>query len=119
MMQKLKKLLFATVISSLPLLAQADAPKLPKGGKVAEVHVLSLQFAANRSARMVARPCDKNVECQNILARISSKTTLRDNGQLIDYQQAKKLKWDSALLVVDKFNNALMVSRIPVSGYEE
>jgi len=118
-LKKCKTLLQIVVLSCLTLVAHAETPAtLPDGGRLAEVHVLSLQFQNNNQASLVARPCDKDVGCDNLLVRINNKTTLRDNGTIINFRQAKRLKWELAVVVVDKFNNALMLSRIPVSSYD-
>ena len=112
-MIKLKrKLMLMAVCGLASLSAIANSPVMPEGGRLEEVHVLSLDFQGQRRASMVARPCDKFVGCENILARIDEKTTWRDNGELITYKQARKLDWKAALIVVDKHNNALMISRL-------
>ncbi|MGB0866744.1 MAG: hypothetical protein ACPGSC_09560 [Granulosicoccaceae bacterium] len=92
--------------------AIAEVPKLPEGAKIAEVHVASMDFQGSSLAQMVARPCDKHVQCENMLIRIDGKTVWRDDGVLISYKQARKLNWQGAVVVVDINNNALMVSRI-------
>lgn len=118
-MIKLKKKLMLMAICSLASLnTLANPPALPEGGRLAEVHVLSLDFQGQRRASMVARPCDKFVQCDNILARIDEKTTWRDDGQQISYKQARKLNWIAAVIAVDKHNHALMISRM-ITGDEK
>lgn len=98
--------------------AHAEQPpkNLPEGGRIAEGHVLSIQYTGTRSASIVVRPCDAGISCANIIARLTSKTEIRDDGKLINLEQTKKVDWKMALLVTDKFNNALLINRIPTSS---
>ncbi len=92
----------------------ANADDFPEGTTLHEVHVLSLQFEGSGVASLVARPCDTNVECDNVIARIGKKTLWRDGHVDISYKNAKGLQWEGAVLIMDKFNNALVLERIPL-----
>lgn len=117
MNQLFKKIVLTMACGLASFGAFANPPALPEGGRLAEVHVISLDFQGQRNASMVARPCDEFVKCDNIFARIDEKTTWRDDGQLISYKQASKLNWLAAVIAVDKHSNALMVSRL-ITGDE-
>ncbi len=111
--QRLSALLLGLMLSAV---ATAAPPRnLPEGGRISESHILSMQVTGSSSASIVARPCDSPGACANILARVTAKTEIRDNGEHISLAQAKGLKWQLALMVTDKFNNVLLLNRIPES----
>ena len=112
MNQLMKKIIILMACSMVSLGVFADSPALPEGGRLAEVHVLSLDFQGQQRASMVARPCDKPVKCDNIYVRINDKTTWRDDGKLSTYKKAKKLHWIAAVIVINKHNEALMLNRM-------
>lgn len=114
-MLKIKMLLAFTLLATVSLTAHAAPPlKAPKNFHSGEVYILSLQFNGEKSATIVARPCDAYIKCKNILVRIDEKSTLRDFGEEITHKQAKKLNWEFALLIVDKRKNVLFLDRIPI-----
>ncbi len=115
-MKSLRSLAASVFLLALSAGAIAGPPSvLPEGGRIVEAHVLSLQFSGRSSASLIGRPCDPEVSCATVIARISADTELKDNGKTITFKQAKKRDWKLVLLVMDKFNNALLLNRIPTS----
>lgn len=110
MLKKTGTILALSLVLAIPLVANAaDRSTKAHKSRTLEVHIVSVQFDSGERGSIVAKPCDPWARCDNIFARIDSKTLFRNGLKSITYQEAKKIKWRGGAMTIDKFNNIIML----------
>lgn len=107
---------FKSLVAGLFLALAQATPALAEESefidKHVEVRVLSIDFQGSQLASLVIRPCDEIIECETLYASSSAKTQWLDRGEAISYDEARRLDWQDALILLDKHRNALSVERL-------
>jgi|GEM_PF-4850864 len=107
--------IFLTCILAFSMVLSASAFEIPSDPKVNEIivegRVTSLKFTGLNKAKMAFSPCSLNVECDDIVIKITSSTQWKKLNEPITYRQALQLDWDSAFVVAiyDNENNAIEI----------
>ena len=83
--------------------------KTPGSATAYEVRFLSVDLRSDGLGTVVARPCDASADCELLYARIDTKTKMSRNNQTLTSREAKREKWHSGVIAINKFGTAVSI----------